>query len=434
MTNLDTSAEQLEQLLDLAHKAKTCGVDDDDADEDDDDSNVLYLGDGRYHVCRGINCPYARPAVERSNSLVCGLSGRVISSNVEAPVDAAWTGRSCASADPDMTSGAVPSRNWRMKRDNFADSARAYAKARQLTDGDCGFDPMALRALKRRFAPVARPHDETKLKRGAACVTQEVDASQTSLDAKKTKAAKRLKNLDKAEIQQRLLAEATSVTTRLFQTGAYSKVERETIMTQRSDPRLENFNFVFKVGLAKYAKRCRDSGEALVISRIHDIAISSAKFVKQKRKEAQIKVDMERAKLLTCNSRFVGLLARLIVALWNALSSSDFYKEAHGNDSFRPFSAGVIYALKRGLVASNGTMILPALPVLEPQLPTLRSSAQDPVVRQLQASSHRGVCHLMRSLTSLDRMSSEDSAQIWGKLEISGNLAREVQAFADQGH
>ena len=120
MTDLDwTADQQLDQLLDLVHKARTTGIDsldvlesDDEAEDETDEAVVVHLDNGSFHVCRGTDCPHARPALSREKCLVCGLSGRVISSNVEAPSDAAWTGRSCGSADPDMTSGAVPARCW----------------------------------------------------------------------------------------------------------------------------------------------------------------------------------------------------------------------------------------------------------------------------------------------------------------------------------
>ena len=317
----------------------------------------------------------------------------------------------------------------RNKRDSFADSARAYAKARQLTESDCNFQHTD---QTRYVRPRRRKHpeegDEQK-KRGAPCVNLTVDASEESLNAKKAKAARRLNALSKADVQQRLSVEAAAVISKLFSTGAYSRTEREALLAEKLDPRLENFNFVFKVGLNRYAKRCRESGEGMCVSKVHDVAVASAKFVKQQRKKAAVRVDLERGRLLTSNNRLVELLSRLCVSIWNAVSLTDFFKSSHGSDSFRPFVSGCLYGIKRGLTTRSGTTILPCVPVLSTQLPTLRSSAQDPVSRQLQASSHRGLCSLMRAISSYEVMNAAESNEITEKLRIVTVLCQNVVDF-----
>ena len=317
----------------------------------------------------------------------------------------------------------------RNKRDSFADSARAYAKARQLTESDCNFQHTdATRYVRPRRRKQPEEGDDSK-KRGAPCVNLTVDASEESLNAKKAKAAKRLNALGKADVQQRLSVEAAAVISKLFSTGAYSRTEREALLSEKLDPRLENFNFVFKVGLNRYAKRCRENSEGMCVSKVHDVAVASAKFVKQQRKKAAIRVDLERGRLLTTNNRLVELLSRLSVAVWNSVSLTDFFRQSHGSDSFRPFVSGIMYGMKRGLTTRGGITVLPSIPVLSTQLPTLRSSAQDPVSRQLQASSHRGLCSLMRAISSYEVMSAEEAAEITEKLRIVTVLCRNVVEF-----
>ena len=76
--------------------------------EEEEGAVVMPLNGGTFHVCVGAKCPYAERCEQHEKHLVCSLSGRVIASAVESAHDASWTGRSCGSADPDMTSGAVP--------------------------------------------------------------------------------------------------------------------------------------------------------------------------------------------------------------------------------------------------------------------------------------------------------------------------------------
>lgn len=474
-----TEAQSIEELLALAYEAKAIGVDsfqlghfnhtinhtsnhtishtsnntinttttaavksaakDDEDDDKDDGTTVIHLDNGKFHVCRGLQCKYARQAIDRERAIYCSLSGRVIDANLEVATDSGWTGRSCGSADPDMTSGAVPARSWRNKRDSFADSVRAYAKARQLTETDCNFEhqniPAMPRPVRKKRASAVDDLDASTAKRlGAPCVTIDVDASDVSLRYKKAKAARRLQSLDSSETQARLSAEAVSIISKLLSTS-FSRGERATAAAaaaatpSSNDPRLENFKFVFKVGMSRYAKRCKETGDAMTLTRIHDVAVASAKFVKTKRKEAQLRADIEKARLLASNSQFVDAVSRLILALWNAVSITDFYKNCQGSDSFRPFASGCLFGLKRGLTTTDGTKILPSLPILDHQLPSLKSSSNDPVCRQLQASSHRGLCYLQRSLACVANMEESGREEVKDKLRIVAEIANQIERF-----
>ena len=83
-----------------------------------------------------------------------------------------------------------------------------------------------------------------------------------------------------------------------------------------------------------------------------------------------------------------------------------------GNDSFRPFAAGVLYSLKRGVYLENGTCVVPELESLAAHLPALRSTHSTPVAKQLQSSSHRGICSLHRSMTSISGMDPKETTQV----------------------
>ena len=81
-----------------------------------------------------------------------------------------------------------------------------------------------------------------------------------------------------------------------------------------------------------------------------------------------------------------------------------------GNDSFRPFAAGILYSFKRGIYLNDGMCVVPALDALAVHLPALRSPQSTPAAKQLQSSSHRGICSFHRSISSMESMNDEDDA------------------------
>jgi len=83
-----------------------------------------------------------------------------------------------------------------------------------------------------------------------------------------------------------------------------------------------------------------------------------------------------------------------------------------GNDSFRPFAAGVLYSFKRGVYLNDGTCVVPALEALAVHLPALRSPQSTALAKQLQSSSHRGICSFLhRSIASMASLSDDETAE-----------------------
>ena len=93
-------------------------------------------------------------------------------------------------------------------------------------------------------------------------------------------------------------------------------------------------------------------------------------------------------------------IANMTVALWCAAIQSPYLKDRARVESFRPFVSGVLYALGRGIHLTDGTLLIPPVPAVAMMLPSLRMAASSSV-KQLQASSHRGLCILQRSLNSI---------------------------------
>ena len=86
-----------------------------------------------------------------------------------------------------------------------------------------------------------------------------------------------------------------------------------------------------------------------------------------------------------------------------------FQSAKKGSDSFKPFAAGILYSLKRGLYLDDGTCVVPALEELAAHLPALRSASSTPAAKQLQSSSHRGICSIQRALTSISEMDTQEA-------------------------
>lgn len=181
------------------------------------------------------------------------------------------------------------------------------------------------------------------------------------------------------------------------------------------------------LALRSYVAACVSGQQALDLDTLTTVLIHANEFVRSQRvlastqaaaknsttkpKKTGTKAATSRKGSKACFSGQVrNLLAQLIVSLWRAACLTKYFRTSKkGNDSFRPFSAGVLYSLKRGLYLSDGTCAVPELEELSNHLPALRSANSTPAAKQLQSSSHRGICSIQRSLASLREMSAEDA-------------------------
>lgn len=67
-----------------------------------------------------------------------------------------------------------------------------------------------------------------------------------------------------------------------------------------------------------------------------------------------------------------------------------------------------MYALKRGLYLKDGLCIVPVLEALAAHLPQLRSQYSSAAAKQLQSSSHRGLCSLHKAIASMEELGEAD--------------------------
>jgi len=359
---------------------------------------VVYSFDARgdVHACFGMQCRHVRLGLE--NQYVCGISGRVVGVEHTGDPDPGWTGRSRTSANPDDTAG-TPVGGWMKRRDMYAASVAAYKMAGQLSDAE--IQPVMMPAS----APTA-----PAVKRGALCVDESPDAN-----AAPKKARSLRKESWSREAIDKLAKEAIGVIDKLFIATPKAQQPSE----PPPDPRLQNLEFVKAAAIRKYVKRCAAGESELNLDVLNNVVIHANAFVREQRAAAAAWRDAAAASSASArNARtdavFSGQirnqLSQLIVSLWRASCLTKHFQSAKkGSDSFKPFAAGILYSLKRGLYLDDGTCVVPALEELAAHLPALRSASSTPAAKQLQSSSHRGICSIQRALTSISEMNRGDA-------------------------
>ena len=348
---------------------------------------------GDVHACFGMQCPHVR--LNHENQYVCGVSGHVVGVEHACDPDPVWTGRSRTSANPDDTAG-TPIGGWVKRRDMYAASVAAYKMANQISDAE--------------IAPVtpAAPASAPAIKRGALCVDEVPDEQPAPKKARSLR-----KESWSREAIDKLAKEAVGVINKLFIATPKAHASEPP-----PDPRLQNLEFVKAAAIRKYVRRCVDGESELNLDVLSNVIIHANEFVREQRALAAARRSAVASSTATMRSRnnavFSGQirnqLSQLIVSLWRASCLTKHFQSAKkGSDSFKPFAAGILYSLKRGLYLDDGTCVVPALEELAAHLPALRSASSTPAAKQLQSSSHRGICSIQRALTSISEMDTQEA-------------------------
>ena len=356
-------ADELFRQADEARREEErAGPDGESEGEDEDEGGcaeeptITVDATGDIHVCFGPRC--AHVALDRENNWVCGISGRVVGNEYAREQDPSWTGRCTGSANPDDSAG-TPVGGWSKRRDMYAASVAAFRSAHAVSDAEVTPQPTRQPASGAAAA-----------KRGALCV-------------------------DETEVEPQ-----------------QPKRPRASL-----DPRLQNLEFVRPLALRRYVKACGEGRQALDLDTLTDVLIHANDFVRAQRalaaqqlQEAAAAAKKRKASKACLSGQVRNLLAQLIVSLWRAACLTKHFQTAkRGSDSFRPFAAGILYSLKRGLYLTDGTCAVPALDELAKHLPALRSASSTAAAKQLQSSSHRGICSIQRSLASIAEMTPEEA-------------------------
>ena len=367
-------------------------------------SQTVWLPNGHVHVCYGASCRFAE--LDREKQWICALSGAVVGVEHSASCDPSWTGRSSGSANPDDLGGG-PSGGYIRKRDMYSASVEAWRLAASFEGCSTAASVVPPKAPK---APAP--------KRGALCVNEPL----ASAPAKRTRVGKQVFTRESIE---KLTNEATGVLNKLF------IVDPASSAFERMDPRLQNVEFVRTVSLRKHVKTCADEARPITLSEIHDVCIASNSFVRQQR-DLATKSAVPIGRKACFDGQVRNLIAKLAVSLWRVSSMTPFFtisKKSH--DSFRPFCAGVLYSFKRGVYLVDGTCVVPELPSLAEHLPALRSTSSSQA-RQLQSSSHRGICSFHRSISSISELPREEADAVWALVGDAAKLAATLRALVHQ--
>ena len=172
------------------------------------------------------------------------------------------------------------------------------------------------------------------------------------------------------------------------------------------------------MAIRKYVRRCVDGESELNLDVLSNVIIHANEFVRAQRAAAAASARAARRAPPRARSRnnavFSGQirnqLSQLIVSLWRASCLTKHFQSAKkGSDSFKPFAAGILYSLKRGLYLDDGTCVVPVARGAAAHLPALRSASSTPAAKQLQSSSHRGICSIQRALTSISEMDTQEA-------------------------
>ena len=395
-------ADELFRQADEARREEErAGPDGESEGEDEDEGGcteeptITVDATGDIHVCFGPRC--AHVTLDRENNWVCGVSGRVVGNEYAREQDPSWTGRCTGSANPDDSAG-TPVGGWSKRRDMYAASVAAFRSAHAVSDAEVAPQPTRQPASGAAAA-----------KRGALCVDETAVEPQ---QPKRPRASRR--DSWTRDAIAKLAQEAHGVIDKLFivHAPASSAPKRAPL-----DPRLQNLEFVRPLALRRYVKACGEGRQELDLDTLTDVLIHANDFVRAQRalaaqqlQEAAAAAKKRKASKACLSGQVRNLLAQLIVSLWRAACLTKHFQTAKkGSDSFRPFAAGILYSLKRGLYLADGTCAVPALDELAKHLPALRSASSTAAAKQLQSSSHRGICSIQRSLASIAEMTPEEA-------------------------
>lgn len=431
-------ATDLDALFRLADEAKrTCRADEGDDDFNDAEDDVEAFGGayagarervcteravvvempgGDVHVCHGVHCEHAEVAQDRS--IVCTVTGRVVGVEHRRESDPSWTGRSTSSSNPDDHAG-TPVGGWAKKRDMMAASSRAWTLANSFGDADRASVATGYLGEAARGQPPSSSRSSSK--RAAQCVDVEDvkvptgGENATAARATATGTGTEMAVATHGAAYEKLAMEAMAVITSLFIADAPP--------APFVDVRLLNIDFVRQLALRRYVKSCADGTQRLNLSVLHDVCVHANAFV-----AAKLRENAEAGKVRKLGAAHQGpvrsLLARLSASLWLAISQTPhMIGLRRGGDSFRPFVAGVLYSMKRGLYLDDGACLIPELPTLAAHLPALRGAQTTETAKQLHSQSHRGIASIHRSISSIKALDTEQTRSTRELLSVTARQA-----------
>lgn len=424
-------------MADMARKEADATIGKDDLEEEEDPASYFVnaperrtskgravcvsLPDGDYHMCFGVQCEHL--TLDHERQLVCTISGMVVGVDHTREHGASWMTRSVGSIDPDDTAG-TPLGGWIRRRDMFSASVSAYRSAASISDATVFLSPRQSYDNEDTDTGGLLRHQ----KRGALCVDE------LPIETEPSKRARSGRRAWTREVIEKLRLEASHVVSSLF-IVAYGHTQTKHL---KLDPRLQNIEFVRTLALRRYVRACVDGRQELNADVLHNVCVHANEFVRAQRQQASDQTaDTASRHLHGRGPGFSGqvrnLVSNLIVSLWRAACATPHMRaNKRGNDSFRPFAAGVLYSFKRGVYLTDGTCVVPELEALAIHLPALRSSHSTVLAKQLQSSSHRGICSFHHSISSMESMEVDETIEIRRLFSDAAGQAAFLRALVHQ--
>jgi hypothetical protein len=158
------------------------------------------------------------------------------------------------------------------------------------------------------------------------------------------------------------------VTTATRKRGTAADADRDADAKGEIGHATVDFKTVFCAALTTYVQSCVEAAVPVTIDNLHNIHIAVTAFIRRQHAHMKAKqeVNLQKTRLaLLLNGQIKSLLAKIITASWSACSHTNYLRSAKKTpESFKSFVAGLVYALKRGIVLPDGTQILPKCDVL----------------------------------------------------------------------
>jgi hypothetical protein len=308
----------------------------------------------------------------------------------------------------------------------FSASVSAYRSAASISDAEIVLPSMKKGWDDSRGKSANGP--KPVIKRGALCVDEAPDAVQAKRPRSTRRETWTREALDKLRIEAGHVVAALMI------------VEVDTApQPQKLDPRLQNIEFVRTVALRKYVKACKEGTQELNLDVLHNVCVYANEFVRTQRALAADAATSANRRNQRRGPGFSGqvrnLVANLIVSLWRASCATPHMRDGkRSNDSFRPFAAGILYSFKRGLYLNDGTCVVPALEALAQHLPALRSPQSTVQAKQLQSSSHRGICSFHKSISSMELLDEEEAIDVRRLFSEAATQAAFLRALVFQNN
>ncbi len=365
--------------IDYFEEARMARLEMSDSDDERDEEEkrvvaTVFCRNGDMHRCLGGQCPLLQ--LDNFGSYVCPLSGVVC--GVKTVREDTSTGRMTGSANPDDIAGSA---SYTQKADAYEMSVKAFEEGERGRHVVAESEIFVAQKRKRKRKGEAEP------KRGARCVDQEKDEHV----AKATR-----RTADTSEQHNLLLREAEVVLDRLVSHNKRADVEEKT-----SDPKLADREALFAAAAGRYVKAQEAIGAPPCLSDLHDLAITCARVAAAQRAKQQADRERSGYRALLCKASVKAQVVALCVTLWLAACQTTYMKEqAKNTESFRPFIAGALYALKRGVYLATGECVVPSCPELCESLPMLRATEANSAAKGLHSASHKGLCTLHRAISS----------------------------------